>query len=103
MAIFAPISVGSSIPVSVTGTAASVTIPSGPGSQLMVQNAGANTAWWLTGVSSATATNITGTSTPILAGAIMLYTIDPTATQFSALSAATGTTTTLYITKAAGT
>ena len=103
MAIFAPISVGSSIPVSVTGTAASVTIPTGPGSQLMVQNAGANTAWWITGVSAATAANTTGTSVPILAGAIMLYTIDPTATVLSAISAATGTTTTLYLSKCAGT
>lgn len=102
MAIFAPISVGSTIPSSVTATAASVTIPTGPGNQLMVQNAGANTAWWLTGVTSATATAVTGTSCPILAGAIMLYTIDPLATQFSAISA-TGNATTLYITKAAGT
>jgi hypothetical protein len=102
MAIFAPISVGSTIPLAVTATAASVTIPSGPGSQLLVQNAGGNTAWWLTGVNSATATAVTGTSTPILAGAIMLYTIAPDATQFSAISA-TGTTPTLYITKCAGT
>ena len=102
MAIFAPISVGGTIPLSVTATAASVTIPNGPGSQLLVQNAGTNTAWWATGVSTATAAITTGNSCPILAGAIMLYTIDPSATQFSSL-AATAATTTLYITKCAGT
>ena len=102
MAIFAPICVFGSTTLAVTGTAGSVTLPTGNGNQLLVQNNGANIAWWTTGATSATAANTTGSSTPILAGAVMLYSLDPAATQFSAISSATGTTTTLYISKCAG-
>ena len=103
MATFNPISVFGSTTLAVTGTAGSVTLPTGNGNQLLLQNTGTNLAWWVVGATTATAANTTGASTPIVAGAVILYTIDPGATVLSAISSATGTTTTLYATRCAGT
>ena len=102
MAIFAPFTPMGSTLLAITGTAASVTLPVCNGNQLMIQNDGTSTAWWITGVTTATAATAAGLSTPQLGGSIMLYTIDPNATVLSGI-AATGATTTLRITRGAGT
>ena len=85
-----------------TGTASSVTLPTGNGNQLMIQNDGANTGWWVVGTTTATATNATGASTPQIGGSVMIYTIDPNATVISGITSVTGNTTTLRITRCAG-
>ena len=101
MAIHTPFTPIGSTLLAITGTAASVTLPTGNGDQLMIQNDGSSTAWWVVGVTAATAATAAGASTPQLGGSIMLYTIDPNATVLSGI-AATGATTTLRITRGAG-
>jgi len=85
-----------------TGTASSVTLPTGNGNQIMLQNDGTNTAWWVVGVTTATAANTTGASCPQLGGSVMVFTIDPNATVLSGITSATGNTTNLRITRCAG-
>ena len=88
--------------LAVTGTAASVTLPVCNGNQIMIQNTGIAVGWWVVGAVTATASAATGASTPVAPGAVMLFTIDPNATVLSGVTAATGTTTTFYVTRGAG-
>ena len=102
MSIFQPFTPIGSTVLACTGTAASVTLPTGNGNQLLLQNDGTSAAWFTTGAVTATASAATGASTPILGGAIMIFTIPPDATVLSGITTATGTTTTLRVTKGVG-
>jgi hypothetical protein len=93
----APFTVTTAASLAVTGTAASATLPT-TGDVMMLMNDGVATCYWKLGATTATATSA---DIPILAGAIMLYTPDPTATVLSAI-AATGATTTLRIQRGYG-
>ena len=90
----APFTPTAATSLAVTGTAASVTLPTAGGDTMLIMNDGVATSYWKTGATVATATATAGN--PILAGAIMIYTVDPTATVLSGI-AATGATTTLRI------
>jgi uncharacterized protein YcsI (UPF0317 family) len=93
----APFTPTTAASLAVTGTAASVTLPT-LGDTMLIMNDGAVTCFWKTGVTTATAD---ATSNPILAGAVVLYTATPGDTVLSGI-AATGATTTLRIQRGYG-
>ena len=102
MSIHNPFTPLGSTVLAVTGTAASITLPTGNGNQLLLQNDGTNAAWFAVGATAATASAATGASTPLIGGAVMIFTIPADATVLSGITTATGTTTTLRVTRGVG-
>ncbi len=98
-----PFSPGNSLIVAVTATSAGRTLPAGSGTNLYVQNIGANDVWIAVGTAAviAIAATAAGTSAsmPLANGGKVMLTIDTSVTTLAAIAA---TAASLYVTRGQG-
>lgn len=98
MATNAPFTPGNSASLAVTATTGSVALPSGSGTVLRLMNDGSTTLYFKFGTSAVTAAT---TDTPILAGAIELFSLSASQTYLAGI-ADSGNTGTLRMTRGEG-
>lgn len=92
-----PFSPGASASLSVSTSTSNITLPSGGGTQFLLQNEGTDAVYFATGDSSVTAS--TG-GTPLLGGESRIFTLDPSATTIAAITGSGSAT--LHITRGEG-
>jgi hypothetical protein len=97
MADPSPFSPGVTVSLAATSSTSNTALPTGAGTKFLIQNAGTVSVFWAVGGSTVTATT---SSTPILAGASKVFTLDPTAGYIAGITVSTGAT--IYITRGEG-
>ena len=94
-----PFTPGATAALAATNTTSNVALPSGGGSRFLLQYNGTAMLFFNTGSSSVAATT---SNTPLVPGAVKVFTLDPGATYIAAIIGTGGTAGNLYITRGEG-
>ena len=94
-----PFTPGATATLNLTNVTANVILPSGNGSRFLLQNAGTQVLFFATGGSTITATS---SGTPLVAGGVKVFTLDPGATYIAGIMGGGGTVGVLYVTRGEG-